>query len=370
MPLKPNRTRWNDALSRVDPTRFEALLANHYRGEGWRVEHVGAEATGRQYDGGIDLKLRRDEEYVIVQCKRWSACQVPHNDVHQLLGVMVSESATGAIFVTCGDFTSAALEVGRRGHVQLVDGAALRSMLDPVAIAEAERQSRPVLDDVRLGDFRRRSKRPKRPFWHGLIGPAVAVAASFVFIGFVVPRASEVFRPQLQRPKSAPSPERATRKPLQQPGHPINPREMVEHIIGAQTQAVRGNSDEAAAHLNAITNGVLRSARVPDASRPIDREAARAAVRPLPGVRSAVWLDRANFIVMVDGARYRNMAMIDEVCLALEPLGDTLAVVVNVQDSTATTADGATTLSRNCQLAPGQRAYMQERRQVDVISQS
>ena len=42
MPLKANRSRWDDALSRVDPTEFERLLAQHYRREGWSVEHVGA----------------------------------------------------------------------------------------------------------------------------------------------------------------------------------------------------------------------------------------------------------------------------------------------------------------------------------------
>jgi hypothetical protein len=50
------------------------------------------------------------------------------------------------------------------------------------------------------------------------------------------------------------------------------------------------------------------------------------------------------------------MAMIDRVCVALEPLGDTLAVVVNLQDATAKNGDEAITLSRNCQLPEGQNA--------------
>ena len=84
--------------------------------------------------------------------------------------------------------------------------------------------------------------------------------------------------------------------------------------------------------MNAIAHDLTRSMRVPDVSRPIDHEAARAAVRPLAGVRSAIWLDQTNFVVMVNGAEQRSMGMIDRVCLALEPLGDTLAVVVNLQD--------------------------------------
>jgi len=71
---------------------------------------------------------------------------------------------------------------------------------------------------------------------------------------------------------------------------------------------------------------------------------------------------------MVDGSQYRSMAMIDQVCVALEPLGDTLGVVVHVQDVTAQHADDATTLSRNCQLPEGQRAFLQRKRQVDVVA--
>jgi hypothetical protein len=107
---------------------------------------------------------------------------------------------------------------------------------------------------------------------------------------------------------------------------------------------------------------------MPDVSRPIDHEAARMAAKTVPGVRTALWLDRENFVVMVEGSQYRSMAMIDQVCVALEPLGDTLGVVVNVQDTTAQHADGATTLSRNCQLPEGQRAFFQRKRQVDVVA--
>ena len=89
--------------------------------------------------------------------------------------------------------------------------------------------------------------------------------------------------------------------------------------------------------------------------------------RPLTGVRSVVWMDHNNMLVMVGGAAYRNMAMVDRVCDALDPLGDTLAVVVNVEDVTATTSEGADAVSRNCQLPEGQRAFLQPKRQIDVL---
>ena len=137
--------------------------------------------------------------------------------------------------------------------------------------------------------------------------------------------------------------ERADPKHAQQAGQPVNPYAVAGHIAGARVAALVGDARVAEAHINAIAHDLARSARLPDVTRPIDHEAARAAVRSLPGVRSAVWMDAANFVVMVDGAQHRSMDMIDQVCLALEPLGDTLAVVVNLQDVTAKEPDVAMT---------------------------
>lgn len=109
---------------------FEQLMADYYRDLGFAVEHCGTGGAAKRYDGGIDLKLRRDDEYVLVQCKHKTADQVTHNPVHELLGIMVNESATGAILVTSGEFTDAARRAGaRHGHVQLIDGLELRSLL-------------------------------------------------------------------------------------------------------------------------------------------------------------------------------------------------------------------------------------------------
>lgn len=132
---KYNRQRWDDALSRIDATAFESLIADYFRGKGYRVEHVGAAASGRRYDGGIDLKLYRDGEYVLVQCKHWNAFQVPHNAVHELLGIVMTERASSAILVSSGEFTEAAkTAAAKSGRVQLIDGAALRILLEPAQI--------------------------------------------------------------------------------------------------------------------------------------------------------------------------------------------------------------------------------------------
>lgn len=383
MGLKANRTSWGDALSRVDPTRFEALLADYYRRQGYRVEHVGAETSGQRYDGGIDLKLYRDDRYLIVQCKRWTSRQVPHNAVHELMGVMFTQNAQGAILVTSGEYTRAALEAAaKHPAIELIDGAQVRAMLGPNAVEEPA----PVNEWIReAGDlaFRRGPSvvRKVRRAWFmtkaigfGLAALIVVIALAYIPGALrsalpqrkvVVQAPTQVVTPQATLRPAQKAPE--TRRP-QQAGKPVNPLEIAGHIAGARVAAVTGNQQAAAHHVEAIASSVTRSARMYDPHRPVNPESARHVVRPIPGIRSAIWLDRTNFVVMVNGANYHNTNMIDTICLALEPLGDTLAVVVNLQDVTATTRDGAHTLSRNCQLPEGQRAFMQPKREVDVVS--
>lgn len=161
----------------------------------------------------------------------------------------------------------------------------------------------------------------------------------------------------------------AAEKPRpQQAGQPVDPYATAGHIAGARAALLTGNQQAARQHVEAMARDISRSARLRDASRPINHEAARAVVRPMPGVRSAIWLDADNLAVMVDGQQYRDRDMIDRICVALEPLGDTLGVVVNLQDAKARNGDEAATLSRNCQLPEGQRAFMQAKRQVDVVA--
>jgi len=65
--LKNVRNRQTDPLSRVGWEQLESLLAIYYRGQGYRVDHVGTGASGTRFDGGIDLKLHKDDAYIVVQ---------------------------------------------------------------------------------------------------------------------------------------------------------------------------------------------------------------------------------------------------------------------------------------------------------------
>ena len=153
----------------------------------------------------------------------------------------------------------------------------------------------------------------------------------------------------------------------QQAGQPLDPVETAARIAMLRGSAMIGDQDGMRPNMEALGDDFRRSIRLADPARRVDREAARATIRSVEGVRSVAWIDHENLLVIVSHNAARSQRTIDAICLALEPLGDTLGVVVNLQSGAATNGDELEILSRNCQLAPGERAFMQRHRQVDVV---
>lgn len=204
--MKRVNRRYDDALSRQNWREFERLLADHYRREGFQVEHCGTGGAGSRYDGGIDLKLRRGEEYILVECKQWNAMQVPHNVVHQLMGIMVNEGATGAIVVTSGEFTPYAKEAANKlGHVQLVDGIRLREMLglpEPLSRADELALAFPSTAGRRASRARRRDDSGKS-VW--LIFSAAAAVALFFLLRALFSATAWTAGPSAERAETSPA---------------------------------------------------------------------------------------------------------------------------------------------------------------------
>jgi len=123
------RNRHRDALSSISWQAFERLVADHFRDHGYEVEHCGTAVSGTRFDGGVDLRLRKDGQLTLVQCKHENAYQVEHNAVHQLIGNKINEGAAQAIVITSGEFTPAALRAASQGHALLIDGVELRRRL-------------------------------------------------------------------------------------------------------------------------------------------------------------------------------------------------------------------------------------------------
>lgn len=154
----------------------------------------------------------------------------------------------------------------------------------------------------------------------------------------------------------------------QQAGQPLDPAHTAARIATIRGAAIAGDPQAVQRQMEAFNEDFRKSIKLADPSRRVDREAARTAASNIGGVRSVVWIDHENLLAIVSRNEQRSYRTIDDICLALEPLGDTLGVVVNLQSGTARTGDELEILSRNCQLAPGDRAFLQRHRQVDVIA--
>lgn len=395
--LKSVKTRQSDALTRLSWQDFERLLADHYRDLGYLVEHHGTASSGARSDGGIDLKLRKENQFILVQCKHWNAMQVPHNDVHQLMGIMDNEDATSAILVTSGEFTAAAqAAASKKGKVQLIDGVALRHMLGarlpPELPGNFDWNQMPAPSATRGFSRRGHARTVSRRSQTGIgkavvavVGLAMVIALILVVRGQIVtviaglgpkPKASHASPPgrndasgdSLPIVGMPPKPFDGSAR-LQRAGQP-NAVRTAAGLLAYDAAAAIGDQDGAKSAFDASHRQFMRDAKIADARFPVNRELARSSAKQVAGVRSAVWLDRENLLLIVDRNERRSYETIDRVCVALQPLGDTLGVVVNLQSGAASTGAELATLSRNCQLAPGDRAFMQSQRQVDVVSPS
>ena len=115
-------TGWVERLSWQE---FEQQLAAVYRQEGYRVEECG----GSGPDGGVDLRLTRGTERVLVQCKHWKSWKVGAPVVRELYGVQVAEGATKSILITSGDISREAFAFAEGKPMELVNGDDLQVLL-------------------------------------------------------------------------------------------------------------------------------------------------------------------------------------------------------------------------------------------------
>ncbi len=132
-----SRSDDGEALRAMGWRDFERLVGEAFRLRGYAVIETG----GGGADGGIDLKLKRASETFLVQCKHWRAYKVPVTVVRELYGVMSAQGAGGGFVVTSGVFTADAREFARGCSVELIDGPALKKMIDAVQGASKVEES-------------------------------------------------------------------------------------------------------------------------------------------------------------------------------------------------------------------------------------
>ena len=114
-----------DSLRNLPSKRFEDVLAEAYRRQGYRVE----EMLGSGADGGVDLLLGKDGHSVVVQCKRWRGKPVPVQAVRELYGVMIDRPASAAKIVATTNFTPDAVAFAKGKPIELIDTKALQRLV-------------------------------------------------------------------------------------------------------------------------------------------------------------------------------------------------------------------------------------------------
>ncbi|MGE4239005.1 restriction endonuclease [Ramlibacter sp.] len=113
------------AISTMSWREFEAFVSEVFRERGYSV----AENFDGGADGGYDLKMRKNGELALVQCKQWKAFKVGVTVVRELYGVMAASGASEGYVVTSGAFTSDAVAFAEGRNIQLWDGKTLSGLL-------------------------------------------------------------------------------------------------------------------------------------------------------------------------------------------------------------------------------------------------
>ncbi len=129
----------NLQLSSLDWRQFERLVAEWFHRQGYQV----AETGGGGPDGGIDLMLRKDGRFELVQCKQWRRRQVTVSTIREMWGLLQHHKADAVWIVCIGEFTSDAAAFAAGKPIRLVTGRELGLLMQQMGAAPAPAQTAP-----------------------------------------------------------------------------------------------------------------------------------------------------------------------------------------------------------------------------------
>lgn len=110
--LKTQRSWWDN----LNPKRFEQEVAEFFRAQGHRVEW-----TGRSGDGGVDIRLiKQDGKRVVVQCKAHGKPISPAA-VRDLYGTLLHAKADEAWLMSRSGFTLGAMKFAADKPIRLLN---------------------------------------------------------------------------------------------------------------------------------------------------------------------------------------------------------------------------------------------------------
>ncbi len=119
-----------EVISKLSWQDFEFLLSEWFKKQGFTTDLTG----GGGADGGVDIKLYKNGELYLVQCKHYKSYKVPVMVVRELYGVMTAQKAVGGFVVTSGRFTSDAYSFAKNISIELIDRRKLVEVLNAVGV--------------------------------------------------------------------------------------------------------------------------------------------------------------------------------------------------------------------------------------------
>jgi Holliday junction resolvasome RuvABC ATP-dependent DNA helicase subunit len=102
-------------LQDLPPLDFEAFVGRLFEALGYEVDRTPG--TG---DHGLDLLMRKDGLFEVVQCKRWAG-NVGEGVVRDFYGALVHSGARSGFLITTGQFTPAAKAFASGKPIRLMD---------------------------------------------------------------------------------------------------------------------------------------------------------------------------------------------------------------------------------------------------------
>ncbi|MDP3515802.1 MAG: restriction endonuclease [Pseudohongiella sp.] len=117
-----------DTIRELTWREFEQLVAEAYLRQGYDVEENAFAGA----DGGIDIRLVKDGQLHLVQCKQWRSQKVGVSVAREMYGILIAENANQVSIITSGLFTQEAKTFAANKPIDLIDGHALAQLIESV----------------------------------------------------------------------------------------------------------------------------------------------------------------------------------------------------------------------------------------------
>lgn len=119
-----DRQQYIDSIKALSWKEFEELVAEAYRRQGFRVIE-----NGFGPDGGVDVKLSKNKQTTLVQCKQWKSKKVGVAVIREMFGILTAENASKVVIICCGGFTREASNFAENKPIELIGGTELLSIV-------------------------------------------------------------------------------------------------------------------------------------------------------------------------------------------------------------------------------------------------